>query len=68
MKEIERKERDRKRHTTPHHTSAFTVYADFVHYKTGVYSHAAGDMLGGHAIKIIGYGTESSTDYWLVTI
>lgn len=46
--------------------SAFTVYADFVHYKTGVYSHAAGDMLGGHAIKIIGYGTESSTDYWLV--
>jgi len=46
--------------------SAFTVYADFVHYKTGVYAHTTGSMLGGHAIKIIGYGTESGTDYWLV--
>jgi cathepsin B len=46
--------------------SAFSVYADFVHYKSGVYSHTTGSMLGGHAIKIIGYGTESGTDYWLV--
>lgn len=46
--------------------SAFTVYADFVHYKTGVYAHTTGSQLGGHAIKIIGYGTDSGTDYWLV--
>ena len=46
--------------------SAFTVYADFVHYKTGVYSHQTGAQLGGHAIKVIGYGTESGNDYWLV--
>ena len=46
--------------------SAFTVYADFVHYKSGVYSHQTGAQLGGHAIKVIGYGTENSTDYWLV--
>jgi len=46
--------------------SAFTVYADFVHYKSGVYSHQTGSQLGGHAIKIIGYGTEDGTDYWLV--
>jgi len=46
--------------------SAFTVYADFVHYKSGVYEHTTGSMLGGHAVKIIGYGTESGTDYWLV--
>ena len=46
--------------------SAFTVYADFVHYKSGVYSHQTGSMLGGHAIKIIGYGTEDGQDYWLV--
>jgi len=46
--------------------SAFSVYADFVHYKSGVYSHTTGSMLGGHAIKIIGYGTESGTPYWLV--
>jgi len=23
-------------------------------------------MLGGHAIKIMGYGTENGEDYWLV--
>merc|ERR1711871_25697 len=46
--------------------SAFTVFSDFVHYKSGVYEHKTGSMLGGHAIKIIGYGTESGTDYWLV--
>jgi len=48
--------------------SAFTVYADFVHYKSGVYAHTTGEMLGGHAIKIIGYGTDSAsnTEYWLV--
>lgn len=46
--------------------SAFSVYADFVHYKSGVYSHQTGSMLGGHAIKIIGYGTENNTPYWLV--
>jgi cathepsin B len=45
---------------------AFTVYADFVHYKSGVYSHQTGAQLGGHAIKIIGYGTENGADYWLV--
>mmetsp|Transcript_26285 Transcript_26285/g.76824 ORF Transcript_26285/g.76824 Transcript_26285/m.76824 type:complete len:174 (-) Transcript_26285:340-861(-) len=46
--------------------SAFTVYADFVHYKSGVYSHTTGSALGGHAVKIIGYGTENGVDYWLV--
>lgn len=46
--------------------SAFTVYADFVHYKSGVYQHTTGAALGGHAIKIIGYGTENNTPYWLV--
>jgi len=46
--------------------SAFTVYADFVHYKSGVYSHQTGAQLGGHAIKVIGYGTENGSDYWLV--
>jgi cathepsin B len=46
--------------------SAFTVYGDFPSYKSGVYSHQSGAALGGHAIKIIGYGTEDSTAYWLV--
>jgi len=44
----------------------FTVYSDFLTYKTGVYHHTTGSALGGHAIKILGWGTENGTDYWLV--
>ncbi|CAL2044750.1 hypothetical protein CAEBREN_08101 [Caenorhabditis brenneri] len=46
--------------------AAFTVYEDFYKYKSGVYKHTAGKALGGHAIKIIGWGTESGSPYWLV--
>nr|CAB3234491.1 cathepsin B [Phallusia mammillata] len=46
--------------------AAFTVYADFPTYKSGVYQHVTGGVLGGHAIKIIGWGTEEGTPYWLV--
>jgi len=45
--------------------AAFTVYADFPQYKTGVYQHVTGEMLGGHAIKILGWGEENGTPYWL---
>jgi cathepsin B len=45
---------------------AFTVYADFPSYKSGVYQHTAGDELGGHAIKILGWGVDDGTKYWLV--
>lgn len=47
-------------------TGAFTVYADFPTYKSGVYKHVTGAELGGHAIKIYGWGTENGTDFWLV--
>lgn len=46
--------------------AAFTVYSDFISYKSGVYTHTSGKPLGGHAIKIIGWGVESGTDYWIV--
>jgi len=45
---------------------AFSVYEDFIHYKSGVYQHTTGSYLGGHAIKIIGYGTENDLPYWEV--
>jgi cathepsin B len=45
---------------------AFTVYADFQTYKSGVYKHTTGESLGGHAVELIGWGTESGTDYWLI--
>merc|ERR1712228_463252 len=47
-------------------TGAFTVYEDFLAYKSGVYQHKTGRALGGHAIKVIGWGTEDNLDYWLV--
>uniref|UniRef100_A0A1B6G399 Peptidase C1A papain C-terminal domain-containing protein n=2 Tax=Cuerna arida TaxID=1464854 RepID=A0A1B6G399_9HEMI len=45
---------------------AFSVYEDFVQYKAGVYKHVAGKVLGGHAIRILGWGVEDGTPYWLV--
>lgn len=46
---------------------AFTVYADFAHYKSGVYKHITGEALGGHAVKLIGWGTTAEgEDYWLM--
>lgn len=46
-------------------TGAFTVYEDFPTYKSGVYQHTTGSELGGHAIKVIGWGNEDGLDYWL---
>jgi cathepsin B len=43
----------------------FDVYQDFMSYASGVYSHVSGGLAGGHAIKILGYGSENGTDYWL---
>ncbi|XP_061056752.1 cathepsin B isoform X3 [Eubalaena glacialis] len=45
---------------------AFSVYSDFLLYKSGVYQHVTGEMMGGHAIRILGWGVENSTPYWLV--
>jgi len=46
--------------------ASFDVYEDFLAYKTGVYQHTTGSYLGGHAIKVLGWGVENNTPYWLV--
>jgi len=46
--------------------SCFSVYEDFLHYKSGVYQHTSGSYLGGHCVKIQGWGVENGTPYWLV--
>jgi len=46
--------------------AAFTVFEDFLAYKSGVYQHKSGQALGGHAVKIIGWGVDSGTPYWTV--
>ena len=42
------------------------VYSDFPAYKSGIYAHSNGTLLGGHAVKVIGWGTEAGVDYWTV--
>jgi len=44
----------------------FTVYADFPNYKTGVYQKQSAEPLGGHAVRILGWGVEEDVPYWLV--
>jgi len=46
--------------------TAFSVYEDFMYYSGGIYEHTSGGYEGGHAVKIIGWGNENGTDYWLV--
>merc|ERR1712150_441181 len=47
---------------------SFTVYEDFMTYTGGVYYHTTGRSLGGHAIKLMGWGVDADTgmDYWLL--
>ncbi|KAF4742957.1 hypothetical protein FOZ62_004980, partial [Perkinsus olseni] len=47
-------------------SAAFLVYEDFPPYKSGVYKHTTGSLLGGHGVEIIGWGTENGTPFWLV--
>lgn len=46
--------------------AGFSVYQDFIQYKTGVYQHRSGGLLGGHAVKVVGWGKEGNLDYWIV--
>jgi len=46
--------------------AAFTVYEDFLTYKSGVYVHQSTEAVGGHAVKLMGWGTENGQNYWLV--
>ncbi|KAJ1374495.1 peptidyl-prolyl cis-trans isomerase cpr6 [Parelaphostrongylus tenuis] len=45
---------------------AFEVYEDFLHYAGGVYVHTGGKLGGGHAVKLIGWGIDQGTPYWLI--
>lgn len=44
---------------------AFTVYQDFMAYTSGVYKHTYGSALGGHAVKLVGWGVSGTTNYWI---
>jgi len=46
--------------------TTFSVYQDFLTYKTGIYKRTSNQYLGGHAVKFIGWGVENGVKYWLV--
>ncbi|XP_075215313.1 cathepsin B-like [Lycorma delicatula] len=46
--------------------AAFLVFEDFLAYKSGICQHITGNKLGGHAVKLIGWGEENGVPYWLV--
>jgi len=43
---------------------AMKVYDDFEVYSSGIYQHVSGDYLGGHAIKLVGWGVDNGVKYW----
>jgi cathepsin B len=45
--------------------AGFDVYEDFYNYSSGVYQHKTGANVGGHAIKIIGWGNQAGLEYWI---
>jgi len=45
---------------------AFTVYSDFENYAGGIYHHVTGEMAGGHAVKVVGWGVDGGVKYWKI--
>ncbi|XP_065222147.1 cathepsin B-like cysteine proteinase 4, partial [Planococcus citri] len=49
--------------------ASLLVYKDFATYQSGIYHHyeqSEEKSLGGHAVKIIGWGEEYGVKYWLI--
>jgi len=46
--------------------TGFQVYKDFMSYAGGVYVHHDGDLLWGHAVKIVGWWKENGVEHWIV--
>lgn len=49
-------------------TASFVVYEDIFRYTGGIYHKTkdSGRQIGGHAIKIIGWGEEKGAPYWII--
>jgi len=46
--------------------TAFSVYSDFENYVSGIYHNVNGDLEGGHAVRIVGWGVDKGEQYWKV--
>ncbi|KAL3089124.1 hypothetical protein niasHS_008489 [Heterodera schachtii] len=50
--------------------ASMNVYNDFYYYSTGVYTRTSNTKMGGHAVRLIGWGKQTCTDgtsqdFWL---
>jgi cathepsin B len=46
--------------------SGFTVFACIMQYRGGaIYTRTSAEQQGGHAVAVIGYGTDAGTPYWI---
>lgn len=46
--------------------TGFLVYSDFPHYQRGdIYVRKSSEMMGGHAVKIVGWGVRDGINYWV---
>jgi cathepsin B len=46
-------------------SAALSVYDDFMSYSGGCYTRTSSNLVGAHAVAIIGWGTDAGKDYWL---
>lgn len=46
--------------------TAFDVYGDFENYVSGIYHNVKGQVDGGHAVRIVGWGVDGGVKYWKV--
>ena len=43
------------------------IYEDFMNYGSGIYKYTTGEEIGGHAVKVIGYGHDDDEGlYWII--
>merc|ERR1711870_159398 len=46
--------------------ASYTVAEDFENYVSGIYHPVSGAAVGGHSVKIVGWGVENGVKYWKV--
>jgi len=43
------------------------IYEDFMSYESGVYVQTSGEEMGGHAMKLIGFGEDENLGlFWIL--
>ena len=46
--------------------AVFNVYEDLFAYKSGIYRHVTGGLVGQHCVEVVGYDSRPDANYWIV--